>query len=227
MIKKCIKCNSEKDIDLFVKNRNVCKNCMSIYKQNYHQENKEIIKEKSSKYYEERREMIKEKVKKRYDDDKEKKLKYQKQYSEENKESIRNYKKKHYEKNKESIREYKRDYQNKRRKEDPIFMLKYSLNRSIRNSLKVKGLSKSKKIKDILGCDIHFFKKYLENKFTEEMNWNNYGKVWDLDHIIPLSTAKEEQEVYELNHYTNFQPLDSYVNRYIKRDKIDFYEEIN
>ena len=44
-----------------------------------------------------------------------------------------------------------------------------------------------------------------------------YG--WDLDHIIPVSSAKSEDEIIKLNHYTNFQPLDSYINRKIKRNK--------
>ena len=59
------------------------------------------------------------------------------------------------------------------------------------------------------------------------MNWENYGKYngelnygWDIDHIIPLSSAKSEEEVYKLNYYSNLQPLCSYTNRYIKVDKI-------
>jgi hypothetical protein len=64
------------------------------------------------------------------------------------------------------------------------------------------------------------------------MNWENKGKIgtdlnigWDLDHIIPLSSAKTEEEILKLNHYTNFQPLCSYTNRYIKRSKLDFTME--
>ena len=59
------------------------------------------------------------------------------------------------------------------------------------------------------------------------MNWNNYGIYngeenygWDLDHIIPLSSGKCEEDVIRLNHYTNIQPLCSYINRNVKRDKI-------
>ena len=58
------------------------------------------------------------------------------------------------------------------------------------------------------------------------MNWDNYGNYngtldfgWDVDHIIPISSAKTEEELYTLNHYTNMRPLCSYTNRYIKRNK--------
>lgn len=59
------------------------------------------------------------------------------------------------------------------------------------------------------------------------MSWDNYGLYngeegygWDIDHIIPLSTAISEEDVKRLNYYTNLQPLCSYINRVIKRDKL-------
>jgi hypothetical protein len=38
------------------------------------------------------------------------------------------------------------------------------------------------------------------------MSWDNHGE-WHIDHIIPLSSAKNENDVYTLCHYTNLQPL--------------------
>jgi len=80
---------------------------------------------------------------------------------------------------------------------------------------------------DKLGCSFEEFKLYLESKFEKWMNWDNYGKYngeinygWDIDHIIPLSSAKIEEEIYKLSHYTNLQPLCSKFNRDIKKDKI-------
>lgn len=62
------------------------------------------------------------------------------------------------------------------------------------------------------------------------MTWENRGLYngeldygWDLDHITPISSAKTENEIIRLNHYTNFQPLCSYTNRYIKCNKLDYY----
>ena len=59
------------------------------------------------------------------------------------------------------------------------------------------------------------------------MNWENYGMYngdlcfgWDIDHIIPVSSAKTEEEILKLNHYTNLQPLCSKENRDIKKNKI-------
>ena len=74
------------------------------------------------------------------------------------------------------------------------------------------------------------FKKYLESKFEPWMSWDNYGNwngqpkeskiSWDIDHIIPVSTANSIDEIIKLNHHTNLQPLCSYKNRYVKRNKL-------
>lgn len=51
-----------------------------------------------------------------------------------------------------------------------------------------------------------------QERFDEYMFWNNHGTYWHLDHIIPISWAKSEEEVYKLNHYTNYQPLSAFEN---------------
>mgnify|MGYP000907082163 FL=1 len=77
------------------------------------------------------------------------------------------------------------------------------------------------------GCTFEEFKLYMESKFEPWMNWDNHGLYngelnygWDIDHIIPISSATSQQEILKLNHYTNLQPLCSYTNRYIKKDKL-------
>jgi hypothetical protein len=69
---------------------------------------------------------------------------------------------------------------------------------------------KGKKTEQILGCTINEFIQHLQNQFTEGMTFENHGQgkgYWNIDHIIPISSAKTEEEIYKLNHYTNLQPL--------------------
>ena len=212
MIKICIKCKEGKELELFVKTKNSCKECEKEYKRSHREKNKEKLKESAAKYYENNKDSILERVANNYSNNKEKKLEYQKTYA-----SL----------NKEKISAYKMEYQRNRRRTDNVYKLKYVVGRLIRNSLKCKGLSKSKKSIEILGCSIEFFKTYIEERFIDNMSWENYGTYWDIDHRIPLSTAVTEEQVLKLNHYTNLQPLDSNINRNIKRDKVDFYETFN
>jgi hypothetical protein len=70
------------------------------------------------------------------------------------------------------------------------------------------GSKKDRKTFDIIGCTTQFLKEHLENQFVGDMNWNNHGLFgWHIDHIIPLSSAKTEEELYKLCHYSNLQPL--------------------
>jgi hypothetical protein len=74
------------------------------------------------------------------------------------------------------------------------------------SGIKRQGWKKDGKTQDILGCDFETFKRHIEKQFTKGMNWDNQGK-WHFDHIYPVSLARDQKHVIELNHYTNFQPL--------------------
>jgi len=157
------------------------------------------------------------------------KKEYDKKIREEKKELLAKQMKEYYETNKESIREYKKLWAKEKRKNDPLFKLKDNLRSLIRESIKNKGYKKLTKTELILGCSFEEFKNHLEFKFEDWMNWDNYGnpkdgivainKSWDIDHIIPCSSALNEEELIKLNHYTNLQPLCSHINRNVKRDK--------
>jgi hypothetical protein len=116
----------------------------------------------------------------------------------------------------------------KRLKSNNLFRLRTSISNLIRNTIKGKGYKKSNKSENILGCSFDDFKLYLESKFEPWMNWENYGKCkkgelnygWDIDHIMPVSSANTEDDIIKLNHHTNLQPLCSWTNRYVKRDSI-------
>ena len=50
-------------------------------------------------------------------------------------------------------------------------------------------------------------KDYLISKFQEGMEWDDRGKTWHIDHRLPLSAAKTEEEVEMLWHWSNLQPM--------------------
>jgi len=222
-MKKCIKCEKELNIDDFPKKGgNRCKSCISLYKKEYNIKNRDKLSKKDKEYYLKNKEKNKNRSNEYYKENKEKKLEYQKEYYSLNKDDISIYKISYFNLNKEKINNYKNSWQNDKRNNDPLYKLKSTISSLIYKSLKYKSFEKKDKTIDILGCSIEFFKNYLESKFTDDMNWKNHGKVWDIDHIIPISSAKNEEEILKLNHYTNLQPLDSYINRYIKRNKLDY-----
>ena len=74
------------------------------------------------------------------------------------------------------------------------------------SAIKKNGYKKTSRTHEILGCDFEFFRLYIETQFKKGMTWDNHGK-WHFDHIIPVSSARTEQELIKLNHYRNFQPL--------------------
>jgi hypothetical protein len=68
--------------------------------------------------------------------------------------------------------------------------------------------NKSHRTFEIIGCTPIELVEHLEQKFVSGMCWDNHGKHgWHIDHIIPLSSAKNKEELYRLCHYTNLQPL--------------------
>lgn len=158
--------------------------------------------------------------------DKEKKKSYDKKYAKENKEKLNKNKKDWSKNNPEKHKKAKYDYVKKKMKTDVFYKLKENIKTTITSSFRNCGYTKKSKTHEILGCSFEEFKLYIESKFEPWMTWDNRGNwngipkeintSWDIDHIIPLLTAKTEDDVIRLNHYTNLQPLCSYTNRWIK-----------
>ena len=85
----------------------------------------------------------------------------------------------------------------RKRRKNPDVRLKEALRARIYNSMKD---NKNRSTLKYLGCNISEYKKHIENQFTPEMNWENWGEYWEIDHIKPLSKGGTF-------HFTNTQPL--------------------
>jgi len=137
--------------------------------------------------------------------------KYKREYYHKNKEninkdSIGKYLKEYKEKNKDKINSWRKNYREDKFKNDSVYKLTHNIRGLISAYLRKFGYTKSKKTELILGCSFEEFKTHIESQFQEGMSWENQGR-WHLDHKTPISWAETEEQVYELNHYTNFQPL--------------------
>ena len=189
-MKLCNKCKISKPYSEFNKKSDTkdglypsCRECRKLLQKNYYEENKNNIQEYQKNYYKNNSEKVKKREKKR---------------REENPELF-----KIYELNRrENRKKYLNQYFYNRRNADDLFKMSHNVREKFNKFIK----NKSKSTEKIIGLTFDGLKEYLENQFKDNMSWDNYGE-WHIDHIIPLSLAKTEEDVYKLCHYINLQPL--------------------
>ena len=60
-----------------------------------------------------------------------------------------------------------------------------------------------------MGCSPSEYTLYLEQQFLPEMNWENHGSGWEIDHIIPIASFdfSDEEQIKQCFHFSNHQPL--------------------
>lgn len=102
--------------------------------------------------------------------------------------------------------------------QDDLKKFEFRVRSLVRNRIKGKGFKKSSDTLSILGTTWENVKIHFETYFNDYINWNNMGD-WEIDHIIPISSAITPDDVIRLCHYTNLQPLLKEDNRK-KSDKI-------
>lgn len=230
-MKLCSKCNLEKPLSEFNKNRNSkdghaawCKICNKEYMKKYNSENKEKHKEYlkeynkqnadkrreyNQKYYKENRDVLL-KRQKEYDVvNHEHKLEYMRGYYHKNKERINEYNKKYhigyYIKNKEKIQEYKKEY-SKTDKSKFIHKIKHSKRRAQMEATNVKDVITQKQWETII---------YEQNKRCAMCKCLfNENRVPTMDHIVPLSRGG-------LNSSDNIQALCGSCNSK-KNNRLDY-----
>lgn len=124
-----------------------------------------------------------------------------------NKEYLALYSKKYYQHNKAKRNSYNNTYIQNRSKVDFNFKLSRSLRSRLATAIKNNQKTGSA-VKD-LGCSVDELKNYLESKFQSGMTWENWGSLWDIDHVQPLckfDLSDKEQFLIAVN-FKNLQPL--------------------
>jgi hypothetical protein len=218
-MKICNKCNEDKPLIAF--------GIRSKEKDGLNPTCKECIRKQDKKYYfSSRKELM------ALRNQKPEVKKYNKQWIEQNKDRFKENRKKWNDNNKEKIKEYSLVYSKKRYKNN----INHKISLNLRNRLNdaLKNNYKTSSAITLLACSLEEFKLHLEKQFLPEMNWENHGKIWEMDHIKPcalfdLSKIEEQKQCF---HYMNYQPLFkttkiaesfNYFNQIGNRDKADIY----
>lgn len=233
--KRCIICGEEKPLSEFYfrkdnnKYRNDCKSCNNKQGHQYRLAHLDQEREHNRKYREAHKEELAE-YSKNYqkahlDKFREYNKKARENWTPEQRERANERSRRSHEKRKENPeylerrRQWSREsakrrrktitaYEEARKKRDPIFKLKKQIRNEIRDAFNRRGFKKSESTEDIVGCNIEYLQRHLLMTYLIR-----YGEEWDgvtpvhIDHIVPLSTAYTEEEVYRLNRYTNLQLL--------------------
>ncbi len=215
-----------------------CKVCTSAYKKKRYWNNHEVELAKMTKsrlkpenvvqrkgYYENKKSEYQDRYKKYMSDEEKKahKNKINRELYHKTKHILKEQKKAY-----RQTEEYKqriKDTHNLRKQTDIEYVLKRRLRFRVRHAITAiqNGKFKNKSTLELLGCDLTFFKKYIEDKFCDGMSWERMSEI-HIDHIKPCAkfdlTKEEEQK--KCFHYTNLQPLWA-VDNHIKNAK---YEEV-
>lgn len=210
-----------------------CKLCVSIQKKKRYEKNKQKILQRNKEWREKNREKVLENGVAYYKNNLEKRKQYllknkakikeqakkrREAHKEEIKMKMEKYRKEHEKEIKATAKEYRQKHRDKIRMQqnerilkklatDPIFKLKFNLRKRLNVAIKNNYKSGSA-VKD-LGCTIEFLKQYIEAKFYSNMTWDNWGTVWELDHIIPLRKfdLTHREQLLKAVNYSNLQPL--------------------
>lgn len=144
-------------------------------------------KERKKKHYEKNKQAYAIKNKIDYDNNREKILEKKANYYKENRESI--------------IAKFTEKYQN-----DLEFRLKHVVRRRTRNFISDGTI----KYQEMIGCSHDHLINWFEYNFSidnKNMNWENYGSVWQIDHVFPLSKVDETDDEMFCYTWKNLRPM--------------------
>jgi len=205
-VKVCKKCLIEKPLnEFYFEKRNKsgvmgsCKVCYNSKQKEWRVDNNEILKEREKKKREINYGNIRKSNKKYYINNIDKVNERNREWRKNNPDRSKEFSRKWKIKNLDKIKLYN---------QTPEKKVSHNMRCRIKEYLKINNITKRNKTFDIIGISPQELMIHLENRFQDNMSWENYGIYgWHIDHIIPLSSAKTEEEIYKLCHYTNLQPL--------------------
>lgn len=99
-----------------------------------------------------------------------------------------------------------RKRQHARRQSDPLRAMQARISRLYRHALVRIGSIKTSPTFERLGYSVEEFVVHIEKQFHNGMGWHNMDR-WQIDHIVPVSTASTLDDVVALNQLSNLRPM--------------------
>lgn len=197
----CIVCNEIKSLDNFYtkdkktgRKDTTCKECRKIGAKKWHKDNREKSLKNKEKWHKKNRnsnlEKFKENYAKRMEENPAKEYQIRREWSKNNRDKIN-----------ERFRE--------RYSSDTNFKISTRLRGNTYRIIK-QGNKKQCKTLEMLDCEVKFVRKWIESQFDDNMNWENWGSFWHLDHFIPVASfdLTNIENQMKCFHWSNLQPLE-------------------
>jgi len=107
-------------------------------------------------------------------------------------------------------KERQREYDRKRRQNDPGYRLLDNMRSGFYGWLN--GTKKTCSVMDLIGCTLEELWQHMEahpNWIPGVMTRDNYGSVWQVDHVVPVSWFDPQNKAHMKAawHYSNLQPM--------------------
>lgn len=101
----------------------------------------------------------------------------------------------------------------KERRADPRHRLIMALRQAAHRAYTPSGQIKNTRTEALLGASFDFVSDYLINSALKRYGFWLTTETYEVDHIIPISTARTDEDILRLGHYTNLQLLTAKDNR--------------
>lgn len=130
---------------------------------------------------------------------------------------------KYYYNNRDKIMQKTKERQKQRRQTDLKYVIDHTMQTLLNSIVKAKRQN-SPSLVERCGYTAQQLLEHLEKQFTPEMNWDNYGSYWEIDHIKPKYsfnyTSYNDKQFKECWSLFNLRPLSVKENQ--SRNKIDY-----
>ena len=101
-----------------------------------------------------------------------------------------------------------------RMKTDPTFRIRMRISKQMNKALAARGASKRGQAwQALVGYGPAELRSHLETQFEWWMSWENYGLLWEIDHIKPVSLFTLPDEISMCWALSNLRPLQKEINR--------------